>query len=229
MYFLFTTVLAASFLIKSEFTAVTFAAEVLYTVAYLILFSKYFQKNHHIHVFIPLLLVSFSLHLVFFLMELQKDYIKGINIWILVLLLYAVCLYIAFGTSSNTGITAFTHMCSPIFFILLFLAIINILTGKLSENPVIGKSIYQYFLSIISPPSVALTLTYMHKCCFKKIYPAFISALGIAVFFFLMDAPFFRSIALNFTAPVLISAELLAIKEAILWRKDLLDKSGNQN
>jgi hypothetical protein len=84
MYFLFTTVLTVSFLIKSEFTAVTFTAEVLYTVAYLILFSVYFQKNRDIHVFIPLLLVSFALHLVFFLMELQKDYIKGINVWILV-------------------------------------------------------------------------------------------------------------------------------------------------
>lgn len=229
MYFLFTTVLTASFLIKSEFTLVTFAAEVLYTVAYLILFSVYFQKTRDIRVFIPLLLISFALHLVFFLMELQKDYIKGINIWILVLLLLIVCIYISFGTSSNTGITAFKNMGSPIFFVLLFLVIINILTGKPAENPVVGKSIYQYFLSIISPPSAALSLTYLHSCRFKKIFPAFLSALAIAVFFFLLDAPFFRSIALNFTAPILMSAELLAIKETILWRRDILDKSGNQN
>jgi hypothetical protein len=120
-------------------------------------------------------------------------------------------------------------MCSPIFFALLFLAIINILTEKPAENPVVGKSFSQYFLSILSPPSAVLSLTYLHSSRFKKIFPAFMSALTIAVFFYLFDSPFFRAIALNFTAPVLLSAELLAIKETILWRKDLLDKSGNQN
>ena len=103
MYFLCTTVLTASFLIKSEFTAVTFAVEVLYTVAYLTLFSVYFRKNKDIRVFVPLLLLSFALHIVFFLKELQKNYIKGVNIWILVGLLLIVCIYIAFGTSSRTG------------------------------------------------------------------------------------------------------------------------------
>lgn len=229
MYFLFSTVLTASFLIKAEFTAVTFAVEVLYTVAYLMLFSIYFRKNRDIRVFIPLLLLSFALHIVFFLKELQQDYIKGINVWIMVGFLLIVCIYISFGTSSNTGMTAFAHLCSPIFFVLLFLAAINILTGKPAENPVVGKSVEQYFLSIISPPSAALSLLYMHPCRFKKIFPAFISSLTIAVFFFLIDAPFFREVALNFIAPVLISAELLAIKETILWRKDLLDKSGNRN
>lgn len=115
MYFLFSTVLTASFLVKSEVTATTFIPEVLFTIIYLILFSIYFQKNQTIICFVPLLLASVSLHTVFFLMELKKNYIKDINTWILALLLAALCLYIAFGTSSKTGITAFTHMCTPIF------------------------------------------------------------------------------------------------------------------
>jgi len=229
MYFLCTTVLTASFLIKSEFTAVTFAVEVLYTVAYLTLFSVYFRKNKDIRVFVPLLLLSFALHIVFFLKELQKNYIKGVNIWILVGLLLIVCIYIAFGTSSRTGMTAFKHLCSPVFFALLFLAFINVIAGKPADNPVVGKSVEQYFLSIISPPSTALSLLYLRPSRFYKLFPAFMSALSIAVFFFLIDSPFFRAIALNFIAPILISAELIAIKETILWRKDLLDENANQN
>lgn len=216
MYFLFATVLTASFLVYAEISAICFFLSIVLTVFYLYLFSLYFCCCGKTAFFIPLVFVSLSMHITFFLIELHKSYIKDISIWILALLLVVVCGFIAFGTRSKTGITVITNMSSPIFIVLIILSAIAVLTGTLTSNPLIGGNIYQYVLTIISPPSTALTLTYMHRCRFKKIYPAFVTSIAITSCFLLFDAPFFKSIALNFIAPLIIAAEMMIIKETIL-------------
>lgn len=228
MYFLFTTVLTASFMIVAEFTAVCFVPAVMLTALYLYLFSLYFSRFRRTKVFIPLILISLSMHITFFLIELHKSYIKDVSIWVLALLLTAVCGFIAFGTSSKSGITAITHMAVPLFFALIGFAIINLLTGEITTSSLMGKNIYQYFMTVVIPPSTALSLTYMHKCRYRQIYPAFVSAIVISVSFFLFDAAFFKAIALNFIAPLIISVEMLVIKESILPRRDMLDKNKNE-
>ncbi|PKM63435.1 MAG: hypothetical protein CVU97_00410 [Firmicutes bacterium HGW-Firmicutes-21] len=225
MYFLFTTVLTASFLVCAEFTAVTFAPAVVLTALYLYLFSVYFKRFRRTAIFIPLVLLSVSIHISFFLIELQKDYIKDVSIWILASLVITVSGIMAYGTKSISGITAITNMAVPIFITLLILAVINILSGEITNNAVIGNNIYQYFITVISPPSTALALLYMHKCSFKKMFPAFVSSIVFAVCFFLFDSPFFRAIALNFIAPLIIAVELLVIKETVLPSQESINKN----
>ena len=225
MYFLFTVLLTASFLIKAEFSAVCFSAELILTALYLYLFTLYFKHYKKILSFIPVVLLSLSMHITFFLQELHQSYIKDINFWLLAVLLITVSGLIAFGMSSKSGITAFAHMCTPLFFITIVLGGIGSVTGKIVTAPVIGSNIYQYYFTAISPLSVSLTLIYLHNCRYRKIFTSFFSATVIAVFFFLFDSPFFQSVVINFSAPMLIAAEMSVIKEAILPRKDFLDKN----
>ncbi|HAN21507.1 MAG: hypothetical protein A2Y15_00730 [Clostridiales bacterium GWF2_36_10] len=216
MFFLFATVLTASFLICAEFSAICFISSILLTVFYLYLFSLYFFCCQKTAVFVPLILVSLSMHITFFLIELHKSYIKDVNIWVLALFLVVVCGFMAYGTRSKTGVAAITYMASPVFIILSLLSAIAVLTGKLTLSPLFGENIYQYVFTVVSPPSTAIVLTYMHRCRFKKIFPAFVTSIAISICFFLFDAPFFKATTLNFIAPFIIASEMLLLKETIL-------------
>lgn len=228
MYFLFTTVLTASFLINIKFTAVGFTATLLLTVLYLYLFSVYFRCCRKTTAFVPLILASISIHITFFLIEMVSRYIKDVNIWILAAILIFVCVLMASGSKLTTGIGVIANMSSPIFFMLIALTIIVILSGKTAENPIWDGNIYQYISIIITPPSTALTLNFMQKCRFRKQWPAFVSAVAITVFFYLFDTPFFKNIALTFIAPVIIASEMLVIKETILPSQETIDNNAKE-
>ena len=225
MYFLFATALTASFLLLAEVTAVCFSLTLLLTALYLKLFSVYFlsgrkkrcpPKHRSAAVFLPLVLLSLSVHIAFFLIELQKSYIKDISIWLLAAMIILLCGIMSFGTRSSTGITAITNMSVPVFFTLLLIAAVNLLSGEVTHNPVVGNNVYQYYITVLSPPSAALAVTYMHPCRFAKLYPAFVSAVAVSASFFLIDSPFFKAVAINLVAPFIIASEMLVIKETIL-------------
>jgi len=229
MYFLFSTVITASFLINAKLSALAFIVSLLLTLIYLYLFSIYFRCCQKTVAFIPLVLTSMSMHITFFLLELVNKYIKDISIWILAFLLIIVCSIIAFGTRSNTSIGAIANMSVPIFFLLVAFTLICLFTGEITTIPLCEVNIYQYILIIISPPSTALTLTYMQRCRFKKIWPAFVTSIAIMACFILFDAPFFKNIALTFIAPILIASEMLVIKETVFPSQESIDKKTKAN
>lgn len=225
MYFLFSTVLTSSFLIYAELSAICFVVTLLLTVLYLYLFSVYFRCCHKTAAFLPLILISLSMHITFFLLEQINKYIKDISIWILALLLVTVCGMIAFGNRKNTGIGAITNMSVPVFFLLTIFAAIAVLSFKTTEYPLWGSNIYQYVLTIVSPPSTALALNYMQRCRFKKMWPAFVTSVTITICFILFDAPFFKNLALTLIAPFVIAAEMLIIKETVVPSQESIAKN----
>jgi hypothetical protein len=155
----------------------------------------------------------------------RKDYVKDVSIWVLAFILVAVCFLIAFGSRSISGITAFTNMSVPVFFTVLIIMLISIVTGNVTVAPVVGNNIYQYLILVVSPPSTALSLFYMHRCRFIRTYPAFVSAIVLTVCLFLFDSPFFKAVALNLMAPFVISAEMLLLKETVFPSKESIEKN----
>ena len=227
MYFLFSTVLTASFLVYAELSAVCFVLTLLFTVLFLYLFSVYFRCCTKTVVFMPLVTLSLSMHIVFFLLEQTNKYIKNVSIWVLCALLLIVCGFMCFGNRKISGINAVTLMSGPVFFLLAVFALISVLGFKTAQIPLWSGNLYQYIFTFISPPSTALALNFMHRCRFKKIWPAFVSSVLITVCFSLFDSAFFKNLALTFIAPFIISAEMLLIKETFLPSRETIDRNGS--
>lgn len=220
MFFLFATILTALFLTGTEFSAAGFTGQIVLTALYIPIFAAYFKKCRRTLLFIPLIAASAALHAMAFLFYISTDYIKDVNIWILAGILAAVCLPIAMGTRSRSGITALTHMAVPIFFVLVLLALFGSFSGKITEPPLIGEDLLQYIISAVSPASAVFSLYYIGGKGAKKAFPAYFAAIVLAVSFYLFDSPFFRAAAMNFCAPLLIAAQLLVIKETFLPVRD---------
>lgn len=225
MYFFFSTVLTASLLIYTELSAVSFVATLLLTVFYLFLFSVYFRCCQKTVVFLPLVLVSVSMHIAFFLLEQINKFIKEINIWVLALFLIIVCGIIVYGNNKNKGFVSIKNMSVPVFFLLVFVAVIAVISFKTNDYPLWSGNLYQYILLMVSPPSTAFALNYIHQCRFRKMWPAFVTAVAITVCFLLFDSPFFKNIALTFVVPFIISAEMIVIKETILSNRQGIKES----